>query len=415
MRVFVKRNRGGLAVGAAYLLFFIVFNEAYPRFGLKSGKPIYQGRIDLPQSEMQYAVENLTKTRRGGQDVFALSGWAFPEGKTIPLAPTEQRVVLVDDHGFAHVFDAQSVPRDAVAQVHLGTQTDNDKLGFIAYISAFALRGGTYQIGLLYSTDDQGSTYGLTQSYLRRTPNSLELVAGPVNTGGLVDEVRLRLAIAFANEPASEVSYWIDGLAGDGQSGNQGYVLSGWAFCTTEGPSCEDSRRYVVLLDDHLRPFLFEAHAVPRPDVAEEFQASARNIDFAGFTSRISAGVLHPGTYRVGIAWTAGLDSPVYHMTDNYVEKTALSLELTSSPPQGMRDMVGELSLRVALFTGSAPLQNAAVWIDGVKEVPDGSDGSFLISGWAFLKDAGLDEMARTRYLMLVDEHSHVYLYRPRS
>ena len=110
------------------------------------------------------------------------------------------------------------------------------------------------------------------------------------------------------------------------------YVLTGWAFSTTD-PAMhpEDYERQVVLISDEMN-YYFPIETYSRPDVQKYFQSLGMELTNAGFHCQIYQDVIRPGTYQVGIVfYNHENESTYYAKTDKYLIRTPNQFQISSS------------------------------------------------------------------------------------
>ncbi|MEX2030824.1 MAG: hypothetical protein WD906_07625 [Anaerolineales bacterium] len=317
----------------AFVIYVIAFNAYYGRFFITVGQSVSISPINLSSTEMLYSIERIERVRRHGQEVYALTGWAFPEDGQLSSREYDKQVVLLAENGDAHVFDAQTRERKDVAAAFPNPEGDESSSGFLSYVSAYSLRRGDYRVGLLYAEEDGSSIYTLTRWFARRTPNTLGFTPFRPPVADPLGELRLRTSVARGMQPISQVSCGIDWLREVEREAEGIYELSGWCFSENTGLRMEHFQRHIMLMDARSRMYLLAARTVVRPDLTEAFSELGRDLDLSGFSVDIPFEQLEGGLHRLGIAWTDGLSAPAYYLTYFYVERTSSGLQLGHPPP----------------------------------------------------------------------------------
>ena len=326
------RIRFHAVVCGAFIIYVIAFNAYYGLFFTTVGRTVSIAPINLSTTQMLYDIDRIERVRRDGQEVYALSGWAFPKDGQLSSREDSKQVVLLAENGDARIFDAQTRERKDVAAAFPDHEGDESSSGFLAYVSALSLSRGDYRVGLLYAREDGSSIYTLTRWYARRTPNTLQFTPFRPSRPDPLGELRLRTSVAQGMLPISQVSCGIDWLRGVERETEGIHELSGWCFAENTGLRLEQFQRHIMLMDASSRMYLFNARTVVRPDLTEEFSRLGRDLDLSGFSVDIPLEQLEAGFYRLGIAWTDGLSAPAYYLTYFYVERTSSGLQLGHPP-----------------------------------------------------------------------------------
>jgi hypothetical protein len=208
----------------------IAFNGLYGRLAVKLGRPVSEGRIELAQTAMAYTFDPLRMMTQEGDGVYLLSGWGFPTSGEQSAGPYDRQVVLLDEDGVARVFHAEPEERPDVKSVLPDLEVTEEAPGFRSTISADTLDTGVHQIGLLYTREDGSSLYALTRWYLKKTPNTLQLMPGRLSVPDPLGHLRLRLGLAADLQPMAGVAYHVDSFRQVDRGEREVYELTGWCY-----------------------------------------------------------------------------------------------------------------------------------------------------------------------------------------
>jgi len=139
------------------------------------GKPTIIADPMLIEYEMYSGVDQVIPYNLGSEGIYALDGWAFLYNKYQPLEYYTKQIVLLSSESTAYFFDAETTIRKDVTEYYKGLLRDLDHSGFRSYISISSLPVGKYRIGIQYKEPGANKYYYLTDRYIKRTTNSLEL------------------------------------------------------------------------------------------------------------------------------------------------------------------------------------------------------------------------------------------------
>jgi hypothetical protein len=326
------RIRTHLLVWVTFVAYVVAYNALYSRFFPSVGRTLSIAPIGLTETTMLSSIEKVERVRRGGQEVYVFSGWAFPEDGQRSTWGYHKHLVLLAESGNAYIYDALTRERMDVAGAFPNHEGDESSSGFMSYVSPFSLRTGDYRIGLLYTREDGSSIYALTRWFVRRTANTIRLTPFRPSAPDPLGELLLRVGVGRWLQPLPNVSCGIDWLRVAEPDAEGVYKLSGWCFPESADLALDRMHRHIMLIDSSSRLVLLNVRTVIRPDLTDAFSELHRDLDLSGFSVDIPVKRLEEGLYRLGIAWTDRLSASVYSLTYFYIERTPSGLQLVHSP-----------------------------------------------------------------------------------
>jgi hypothetical protein len=405
----LSKQRVHLMIWSALVIYLVLFDPLHKRIFHTVGWPASIGFIDLSQTSMDMAIDQLSQVRYAGQTVYQLMGWAIPRNDQVSLNEYDKQIVLIDQQGKGFVFAAQTVERYDLGNTYHGHAEDSDLAGFSAYISEFALSAGPYRIGVLYTSHDFSSVFRLTDTFIVRTPNVLKLVDSYTALDDTPDDWIEKLRLVAGLESYSVMAYDFDRLKIVSRDTHEIYLLGGWAFPLVGDRPLNEYRKRVVLVDERSVPHLLDAESVRRPDVQEAYADLGRDLNLSGFAADLSVPMLRPGVYRLGLLLTDRDSSSIYFPTNTGLVRTAGALRLvTLASP--LDDLADDWIERVKLLAGMQGQSEMAYDFDRLQITGRGDGEIYQLAGWAFPWVGDRPLNAYRKHIVLLDERSVPHL-----
>jgi hypothetical protein len=155
------------------LVYVAVAPDVYARFILKEGKPVpFDQNLPKPTDQISYSVDRLDFIK--GQGLFNLWGWSFFRGDRDQSA--YERWIILQSREQTYSFLSESFQRPELQSAFKDVDIDLSNAGFSAPISKYAIKPGTYQIGILFRhTSSNALYYIVTNKIIVRTPNQIRM------------------------------------------------------------------------------------------------------------------------------------------------------------------------------------------------------------------------------------------------
>jgi len=309
MKNFIKKYWYHFTVWILMLLFLAFGPKLMAVFRGAEGKPIaFEEALPEPDAMVTSNIEILKNIYSKGQKSERLDGWAFLYG-VADQALYDRYLVLKSDTQTLF-FPIKDVQRLDVQSAFAASGMDLQYSGFSATISSDELASGTYQIGFVFQHRENGSlVYGLSNSMLKRTPNTLTLTNNVPPTPARPPDSAMVNLDRHLPDPSDTITDYLDGLSADNSTVSIQYKLSGWAFLPGEADQSKFERLIVLMSSEHT--YALQATSVPRPDVQKAYQSQGIDVSNSGFSVYYSESSIAPGEYSIGILFK--LPDGAYH------------------------------------------------------------------------------------------------------
>ena len=360
-------------------------------------------------SAMACDIDRLQTVGEAAEGIYQLDGWAFPWDGRVPLEQVRKRVVLLDERSMPHLLDAQLTVRPDVQQAFAEQAGDVERSGFSARLSPPMLQPGVYRLGILYTDRQSSSVYCLTNTSLQRTSTALHLVPSTSALDGSIDGWIEGIRISTGLQDDTPMACDLDRLQIVGEEAGDIYQLDGWAFSWDGSVRLEEVRKRIVLLDERSVPYLLDAQSTVRPDVQQASAAQAGDVELSGFSARLSASMLQPGVYRLGILYTDRQSSSVYCLTSTSLQRTTTALHLIPST-SALDDSIDDWMEKARILAGLRVETLMASDIDHLQIVGEEAGDIYQLDGWAFPWDGSVRLEEVRKRIVLLDERSMPHL-----
>ncbi|HLC05310.1 MAG TPA: hypothetical protein VJK02_19930 [Anaerolineales bacterium] len=407
MRKTISKPAFHVFIWSALAVYLALVDPVYTRLFLEVGKPVSIEVADYPETAMDYSVDQLEELKYAGQDVYRLTGWAFPRESDVPLEAFDKQVILLDQQARSYVFAALTTSRGDVADAYSG-QPGASRAGFFAYISRLSLPLGAYRIGILYSLGHDAPIFHATDMYIVRTPNNLTLVPSYTAIDDSIDDWIEKGRLLAGLQDDTPMACDVDRLQIVGEVAGDIYQLDGWAFPWDGSVRLEEVRKRIVLLDERSVPHLLDAQSTVRPDVQQASATQAGDVELSGFSARLSPSTLQPGVYRLGILYTDRQSSSVYCLTNTSLQRTTTGIHLIPST-SALDDSIDDWMEKARILAGLRVETWMASDIDRLQIVGEEA-GVYQLDGWAFPRVGSVHLEEVRKRIVLLDERSMPHL-----
>ncbi len=299
MKNFIKKYWYHFTVWILMLLFLAFGPKLMAVFRGAEGKPItFEEALPEPDAMVTSNIEILKSIYSKGQKSERVDGWAFLYG--VADQSLYDRYLVLKSGTQTLFFPTMDVQRLDLQSAFSASGMDLQYSGFSATIFSDQLASGMYQIGFVFQHRENGSlVYGLSNSTLKRTPNTLTLMTiAPPTAARLPDSVLVNLDRHLL-DPSDTITDYLDGLSADGSSELTQYKLSGWAFLPGEEDQSKFERLIVLMSSEHT--YALQVTSVPRPDVQKAYESQGIDVSNSGFAVYYSEGSIAPGEYSIGV------------------------------------------------------------------------------------------------------------------
>jgi len=303
-----KRVWVHLAILTGFILYLVFF--AVPLFNA-IGNPRYESSlvpVTLPEptDNITCAVDYITVI----SDALRIFGYAFLKGENT----ADHRIYVVlrpsDKPEEYRVYDTQQLYHPDSAIIVNGKFMDAGHSRFVCTVPMEGLRQGAYRPGIYIEQD---------------SARSLQYLDYLINVKGGTAEAMPVSARKTVNLPpeSQDIVYSIDTLRKNDELGLPLIEIIGWAFI--QGRDSVGAHIDVVMASA-LNTYIFDGMPDSRPGVTEAFKSLNLDLDNSGFVTRIRAGAIQDGTYRVGLYITRGEEDSLLY-TDTFMYKSGDSIQ----------------------------------------------------------------------------------------
>jgi hypothetical protein len=173
----LKRSYKHLIYWGVLIVYLLAAYPIYTAYFIKNGKPV--GTIaQIPQatSSIIYNLVELRPVVYQGENLYELKGFAFLQDR-----PTQVNkiTIILSTNNQNIAFSTNSVPSADMIKSYANFKPGMEPAEFSMLISKEVLNPGLYRIGvLLDDTQGSGSSYVLTGSSIKQTPNTLSFIPG---------------------------------------------------------------------------------------------------------------------------------------------------------------------------------------------------------------------------------------------
>lgn len=155
------------------LIYVATAPTIYTRFILNEGKPApVNENLPQPTDQISYSVDRLDFIK--GQGLYNLWGWSFFRGD--PDQAAYERWIVLQSDAQTYYYLSESFKRPELQSAFEDVNIDLTNAGYSAHISKYAIKPGTYKIGLLFKHKTSGELYFVvTNKLIIRTPNQIRM------------------------------------------------------------------------------------------------------------------------------------------------------------------------------------------------------------------------------------------------
>ena len=208
---------------------------------------------------------------------------------------------------------------------------------------------------------------------------------------GTIDQVESDMVYAF--DSLDEVIY----------DGEYVYQLVGYAFPRNAFIELATSDKQIVILDDELKAYVFDAQMMPRPGLTEAFIDMNMDLYSAGFKAQIARGLLLPGIYKIAILYTEQTSTRIYKVTNNCIHRTPNTMSLIECPSIA----------REPTWLGVLNNVESEVFysIDSIDVDLYNGEEVIHIIGWAFPRNTDLPLENYEKQIVFLDEERNAFVF----
>lgn len=283
------------------LLFLFWGPKLAAAFNGKTGRPLdFTEPLPPPDDSITLYLDRVEDTSVILGADQRLTGWAFLGAQEDQTNYDRYLVLLSADQSY--VFSVENKERPDVQQSFHPTFINLMDSGFTAPISTSLLPDGSYRVGLLFRSRQDGSlAFTLSTLTLEHTPNTFALVTpgeGPASPPRAADSPRVDLTFPLP-APSGSVLAYLDGLTVLEMQEPSRYQLFGWAFLQDEPD--QDQYERILVLQSAQAVTAFQVSSVRRPDVQQAYRDQPGDLVDSGFAVNFSNDALAPAEYTIGI------------------------------------------------------------------------------------------------------------------